>query len=110
MAVGLDREVSMLVVEDAPQSATLPHGTPADLVHIQRLRATQTLKQIAMGQGKRLAHAIKDHLDRTRADARAEQLFAYLYAILTGDAVTHPQHRHYRFKARPEGATNKLIQ
>jgi hypothetical protein len=108
VAVSFDREVGVALIEEPPQRAPLTGGAPASLIHVQRLRGAQSLEQVVVGAGERVRGAREDRVDRARADAAAEQLFAELHRILARNTVSHRQRRHRRFKARAKAAPDNL--
>ncbi len=65
MPIGLDGEVSMVEIEHAPQSAALPGGAPARLVHVQRLRSTAPAEKIVVGVGQRRSGPSEDRVHGT---------------------------------------------
>jgi hypothetical protein len=105
----LDREVGVALIEHSPQRTTLPGGTPARLVHVQRLGGAQPAKKIIMGLGQRRSGPGEDRVHRARADASAKQLFDELDGVLPGNPVAHRQRRHGPFKARTEGTARRLL-
>jgi len=54
VAIGCDRKEGVALGEGAPQRAALTGGAPARLIHVQRPRAADALKQIPIRLGQRL--------------------------------------------------------
>jgi len=64
VTVGRDLQVSVTLIEDAPQCAALPCGPPARLVHVHRASLTKPPQQIGVWLGEGIAGAREDRLDR----------------------------------------------
>jgi hypothetical protein len=109
VAIGFDLEVGVAGVEDAPQGAALAGGAPAGLVHVQRVAGAQVGEQVLVRAGQRSRRTREDRVDRARAHASAEQLFAQLDRVIAGDTVSDRQRRHRGFKARAEAAARDLL-